>query len=268
MDTIYRLLYSSFFVTWRTVLMSTDYKLFSSVVDGKTECLLMATTITLCLTGSIIYHAATALIRYLYVKSSLQVNIQQVYKKDQFIVFSIILTQSCQLIHVLNSLHFLANNGIDEYPFSLFRGCVDPWSLSHNNLALILPIDWAMVTGYNIVIILAHFYLFKFLKTQTDRNISLNDVDRKRHRARNFVSVKTGFAAVACFIVSQVVINSIYKLKSLDNASKAYVVAIHNDLYPCLLMPLILLIERITEGWKKVSEQMMKGCTKIKEKLV
>ena len=266
MDTIYRLLYSSFFVGWRTVLMSTDYKLFSWVMDGKTECLLMSTTITLCLTGSIIYHAATALIRYLYVKSSLQVNIQQVYKKDQFIVFSIVLTQTCQLIHVLNSLHFLANNGIDAYPFSLFRGCVDPWSFSNNDLALILPIDFGMVTGYNIVIILAHFYLFKFLKTQTDRNVSLDEIDRKKHRARNFVTVKTGFFAVAAFIVSQVVINCIYNIKNLDNASKAYGVAVHNDIYPCLVMPIALLIPRQTEGkyWRKLTGVMKKWNLEIK----
>ena len=224
--------------------MSTDYKLFSSVMDGKTECLLMATTITLCLIGILIYHAATALIRYLYVKSSLQVSIQQVYSKDQFIVYSFILTHSLQLIHVLNSLHFLANNGIDEYPFSLFRACVDPWSLSQNNLALILPTDCAMVTGYNIVTILAHFYLFKYLQTQTNRNISLNDVNRKRQRARNFSSVKSGFGSIACLIVSLILYNSIYYIKNIDNGTKAYGAALFNDMYPCLIIPSILLIAR------------------------
>ena len=81
------------------------------------------------------------------------------------------------------------------------------------NLVMELPVDFIMCSGYNIIIIYAHFYLFKFLKTQTDQNKSLTDLERKKNRIRNFISVKNGFLAVACFIISSTLVLQIYSLK-------------------------------------------------------
>ena len=53
-------------------------------------------------------------------------------------------------------------------------------------------IDGGIVIVYHCLLIYGNFRLFYFLSSQTERNIALNVVDKKKERKRNFVSAKTG----------------------------------------------------------------------------
>ena len=77
--------------------------------------------------GVIFYSATTSVVRYLYVKSSTQLNIQKVLKKDSFIFKSIFIVECLNLINI-GSAYFQSTDS--EYggrsPAVLYQACLDP----------------------------------------------------------------------------------------------------------------------------------------------
>ena len=107
MDTCFRLFYSSVAIHWRSVLMSFDSNGFDSWLLRETvgpayllsfpllslfplqQCLLMTGLINLCMIGSAIGCAGTAIIRYFYIRTSLQREINEAYKRTKFLYLAL-----------------------------------------------------------------------------------------------------------------------------------------------------------------------------------
>ena len=64
------------------------------------ECLLMTALASLGMIGSSVYNAAASVIRFLYVRSSLQQEINEVYKRTQFVYLSLFITGLLCLVHI------------------------------------------------------------------------------------------------------------------------------------------------------------------------
>ena len=61
------------------------------------------------LIGSSVYNAAASVIRYLYVRSSLQHEINEVYKRTKFVYLALFITGSLCLVHVTDFFLYQAN---------------------------------------------------------------------------------------------------------------------------------------------------------------
>ena len=73
------------------------------------ECLLMTALTSLGLIGSSVYNAAASVIRFLYVRSSLQQEINEVYKRTQFVYLSLFITGLLCLVHVTDLYFYQAS---------------------------------------------------------------------------------------------------------------------------------------------------------------
>ena len=56
--------------------------------------------------ASLIYNASTSLIRFLYVRSSLQSNIQEVYKRNQFTIMFVVIGEGINVINLLSAIYY------------------------------------------------------------------------------------------------------------------------------------------------------------------
>ena len=61
------------------------------------------------LIGSSVYNAAASVIRFLYVKSSLQQEVHEVYKRTQFVYLSLFITGLLCLVHVTDLYFYQAS---------------------------------------------------------------------------------------------------------------------------------------------------------------
>ena len=55
---------------------------------------------------SLVYNASTCLIRFLYVRSSLQVNIQEVYRRNQFTLMFILIGEGINVFNLVSALYY------------------------------------------------------------------------------------------------------------------------------------------------------------------
>ena len=62
---------------------------------------MMTGLITVTVFACLMYNAFTALIRFLYVSSSLRKEVQDVYKRDEFILFFICLGESINVFNIV-----------------------------------------------------------------------------------------------------------------------------------------------------------------------
>ena len=161
------------------------------------------------------------------------------------------------LVHILDALFYaLMNDG--DLPILQYQACINPYTEFKLALYKLMPLTLVLIYMYNGIIIHSNTFLYLYLKTQTENNIALKEADRKRDRKRNFVPAKTGFIAaiqvlgklVDCltrlkfdmsYVVSTVVYATIYPMRSMDNGTKAYILSIYNDIYPCVINPLAVL---------------------------
>ena len=75
------------------------------------------------------YSTAASLIRYMYVRSSLQIDVQEVIKKNQFIYKSIFLVESLNMFNYVSVFyHQYGKTGGDKSPILLYQSCLDPWA--------------------------------------------------------------------------------------------------------------------------------------------
>ena len=103
--------------------MYSDVNLFSAWIDMETvgaelaqtwslsgllfqECFLMTATHLIPQIASLVYNASTCLIRFLYVRSSLQVNIQEVYRRNQFTLMFILIGEGINVFNLVSALYY------------------------------------------------------------------------------------------------------------------------------------------------------------------
>ena len=68
-----------------------------------------------------------------------------------------------------------------------------------------------MLVSYSIVTIYGNFLLYKFLKTQTDKNIAIKDLALKKSRKRNIIPAKVGIVNAIALVGIYMVYIVIYR---------------------------------------------------------
>lgn len=104
------------------------------------------------------------LLRYYYVKCSLQTAVIEAINRNQFMYTCLFFPQLLLLVHLINSLMFIRAQGIHEYPMMLFNACLDPYNVYELNFNKLLPLDQILIYSYTMIFICSNFYLYKFLK--------------------------------------------------------------------------------------------------------
>ena len=122
-------------------------------------------------TNSLMYCACTSIIRCIYVRSSLQENVQRVLKRNSF-------TMSFLVFGVFYNIFLLSvfiyeqkdRTGIDRLSLVMYRACVDPWAEWSTPLIQAYPVMMFLMYGMNIVNLSCNFYLFLYLEDQRKSN--------------------------------------------------------------------------------------------------
>lgn len=119
---------------------------------------------------SLIYAAATVIIRYVYVSSSLRPSVQAVVKRNAFILKSTITVQSLGCIILLDGLVFqMGKSGKERSPYLAYQTCLDPYTQDFTKLYFkIMPVSQAVLYVTNFSIIFSYLSLYKYLDKQTE----------------------------------------------------------------------------------------------------
>ena len=105
-----------------------------------------------------------------------------------------------------------------DHPFMFYQACIRPYSFYEPPLVEFLigrdfVLDFVLLLTYHFIVVSGNFYLFLFLKSQTEKNTSLTGVDKKKERKRNLASAKTGIISGFVLVISIFVYSSSYGLK-------------------------------------------------------
>ena len=97
------------------------------------------------------------------------------------------------IIHVLNSLHFIQNYGLKEYPLMMFQACLNPSNYYSLNGFSLMPFDQFLLYSYCVVYISSNFYLYKFLNLQNEKNKAKKESNVIREASINAKIVNEDF---------------------------------------------------------------------------
>ena len=104
MECVYRLLYSSLAVQWKSYLMATDSYIFPFLLSPDQECFCMTSFIALTSLGSRVYFSGGTVLRYWYVKSSLKPEITVGVQSRKTLYTCLGIPQLLILLHLLDAL--------------------------------------------------------------------------------------------------------------------------------------------------------------------
>ena len=194
--------------------------------------------------NSLSYSAATAIIRYVYVRSSFQFNIQEVLKRNAFTLKAIFLVEFIGFINIY-SLYMLRKekSGVERLPFLLYQTCLDP--SSRQTVTSIPVVHVILAQTADLCIICFNIYLYRYLNNQSRENTgmiyinqikrlkmrikyieatnhviaiwwlhisALSPADKLKARRRNLVSAKVGFYSFIFLLVYEPIIVLLHNL--------------------------------------------------------
>ena len=154
--------------------------------------------------NSLFYSAATAIIRYIYIKSSLKPNVQAATKRKAFMWKSIFIVESLGCYNLFN-FYILqrGKSGKEKSSLLLYQTCLDPWK---NSFVLpvvkVMPLNQALVHAAAWIIVGTNIFLFKHLDNVSRNNISLSETDQIKNRRRNLVPAKVGIFSLFTIMIS------------------------------------------------------------------
>ena len=121
---------------------------------------------------SLFYAAATVIIRYIYVRSSLKPSVQAVIKRNAFAVKSILIVESLGGLNLVSAFVLqYEKSGQDRSPFLSYQSCIDPYR-QHFTLPFfkIMPINQIFLHITNFCIIFFYISIFKYVDKQIGEN--------------------------------------------------------------------------------------------------
>ena len=162
--------------------------------------------------NALFYSAATAIIRYIFIRSSLQSDIQAAIKRNAFIFKTIFIAETLGFLNLLNFyLIQRGKSGTEKLATISYQTCLDPFHSSVPvNPMKIMPFtqyllhltSWCVI-GFNLAI-------FKHLNKISSNSTTLSQVDQIKKRRRNLVSAKVGIYFLVIYLITMVIHGSLY----------------------------------------------------------
>ena len=206
-------------------------------------CYLQTVSQAMTSSGAITYSTLTALVRYVYIRSSLVQEIQYIIKRDSFIVKSVVFGESLLVFHFGTFYWHLIRPEVPMAPFVQYKACVDPWSQSVIPIWQVAPFSQIFFHLFNFINIICNIWLYKYLQYNTRNNSALGPLDKKADRKRNlypaWIGIFTLFACVFCYIFY--IITYSFPSHILDNSTKAFMNALLSDSIFCIITPGIIM---------------------------
>ena len=177
----------------------------------------MVVTLTHTSVNSVFYNAATAMIRYIYIKTSLQTNIQTAIKRNAFMWKSVFIIESLGCYNLV-SFYFLKKEkrSLEYYPL-LYQSCLDPWKTSHSLLLFkVMPINQFLIHVASWCIVGFNLVLYKHLDNESRNNSALTALDQIKIRRRNLVPAKVGIYSLIFMFISLPTHLILYSITAID----------------------------------------------------
>ena len=164
----------------------------------------MVVSLTHTSVNSLFYSAATAIIRYIYIKTSLKANVQAALKRNAFMWKSILIVESLGCYNLFNFYVLQrGNRGTEKSPLLLYQTCLDPQKTSFSlPVVQVMPFNQALVHAAAWIIVGSNIFLFKHLDNVSRNNISLSETDQVKNRRKNLVPAKVGILSLFFIIIS------------------------------------------------------------------
>ena len=137
---------------------------------------------------------------------------------------------------------------------------------------------------YYFCIIYGNFFLYKYLDKQTENNKAVKEADKKKDRQRNIIPARASFHCAVLLVTSFMVYAVCYGIPvrhtshvtrdtantqvtvmlqtdNFDSSTRAYVLSVYSDLYPCILGPSSVVfgapsirrkLKSVRPGWIKI----------------
>ena len=130
--------------------------------------------------NSLFYSAASTIIRYCFIRTSLQPDVQEVLKRDAFVFKSVFIVESLSAYNLLT--FFLiqrGKRGAEKSAILLYQSCLDPWQSSFSiPFYKVMSLNLFLVLIATVCIIGFNFVLFKHLDKQSKNNTALSSTDQ------------------------------------------------------------------------------------------
>ena len=153
--------------------------------------------------NSLFYSAATAIIRYIYIRSSLQANVQAAIKRNAFVWKSILMVESLGCYNLFNFYHSQKGRGPQMSSLLLYQTCLDPWKTSYElSFIKVMPINQTLVHAAAWCIVGCNIFLYRHLDNVLKNNTALSPTDQIKMRRRNLVPAKVGIYSLFFLLTS------------------------------------------------------------------
>ena len=162
MECVYRLLLSALAVQWKSYLLATGSYLFPLFLTSDQECFCMTIFYSLTHFGARIYYTEGTCIRYWYVKSSLQPEITEGFKRKKMLVFCLCIPQLLLLFQFIDALWAYTTK--EQFPLLLYKACIDPTSGYSIQLFKSMPFQVIATYAYVFTMAYNNIYLYRFLR--------------------------------------------------------------------------------------------------------
>ena len=175
--------------------------------------------------NSMFYSAATAIIRYIYIRSSLQPNIQAAIKRRAFAFKAIFVVEAIGCYNII-SFYLIqrGKTGTEKLATISYQTCLDPFQLSlpensthpmilRVNLMKVLSLTQYFIYSSILCIIGFNLAIFKHLDKTSRSNATLSEMDQIKTRRRNLVSAKVGIYSLIIFLICGLIHGSLYAVK-------------------------------------------------------
>ena len=121
----------------------------------------MSTTLVHTTSNSLFYSAATAIIRYIYVKNSLKPNITEVMKKNAYKMKAIVTVESLGLYNFVSFFYYqYGKTGKDRIPFLGYQTCLDPLNSNFSvPFYKVLPVNQCLLWSSTVCIVVFNIFV-------------------------------------------------------------------------------------------------------------
>ena len=207
------------------------------------DCFILVASLNTICVGSVIYSSGTSLVRYLYVRSSLRTEVQDILKRDSFIISSIVVGECINLFN-WGSFYYqqLGNYGLEKSPLVLYHACLNPWGEFKVPLHTVMPLNHLIIIISFVINISCNIFLYRYLSDKTENNSALTEFDRKKDRKRNLVPARLGSTLIFFYILTVLLftVTYSYKSQSFDRATRAFLNNVSTDLHLCIWHPVMM----------------------------